>query len=108
VGWQKDAFWGRDALTEEKAAGPARRLRGLKALDRGIPRDGMPVLAEDGRQVGITTSGTFSPTMKVGIALALVDTSAGVKLGDEVSVDVRGRGLRCEVVKPPFVELHTR
>jgi aminomethyltransferase len=37
-----------------------------------------------------------------------VDASAGVKLGDEVSVDVRGRGLRCEVVKPPFVELHTR
>jgi aminomethyltransferase len=108
VGWQKDAFWGRAALVEEKATGPTRRLRGLKALDRGIPRDGMPVLAGDGRQVGITTSGTFSPTLKVGIALALVDTSAGVKLGDEVSVDVRGRGLRCEVVKPPFVELHTR
>jgi aminomethyltransferase len=108
VGWQKDTFWGRDALVAEKAAGPARRLRGLKALDRGIPRDGMPVLAADGRQVGITTSGTFSPTLKIGIALALVDSSAGVKLGDEVSVDVRGRGLRCEVVKPPFVELHTR
>jgi aminomethyltransferase len=66
------------------------------------------VLAGDGRQVGVTTSGTFSPTLKVGIALALVDTAAGVQLGDEVSVDVRGRGLRCQVVKPPFVELHTR
>src|ERR1700730_2642732 len=46
-GWQEDACWGRDALTDERAAGPARRLRGLKALDRGIPRGGMPVLAGD-------------------------------------------------------------
>ncbi len=108
VGWAKEAFWGRAALTEEKAAGPARRLRGLRATDRGIPRDGMPVLDGAGQQVGVTTSGTFAPTLKAGIALALLDTSAKIKLGAEVSVDVRGRGLRCEVVKPPFVELHTR
>ncbi|HEY0808406.1 MAG TPA: glycine cleavage system aminomethyltransferase GcvT [Pseudonocardiaceae bacterium] len=108
VGWQKEAFWGREALTGEKAAGPARRLRGLRALDRGIPRDDMPVLDGDGQRIGVTTSGTFSPTLKTGIALALVDTTAGIKLGAEVTVDVRGRGLRCEVVKPPFVELHTR
>jgi aminomethyltransferase len=108
VGWKKDTFWGRDALATERADGPARRLRGLRALDRGVPRDGMPVLDADGRRVGVTTSGTFSPTLKVGIALALMDTSAGVELGSEVHVDVRGRALRCEVVKPPFVELHTR
>lgn len=108
VGWAKERFWGRDALTAEKAAGPARRLRGLRALDRGVPRDGMPVLTADGQRVGVTTSGTFAPTIKAGIALALIDTAAKVKLGDEVTVDVRGRGLRCEVVKPPFVELHTR
>jgi aminomethyltransferase len=108
VGWKKDAFWGRDALTAERANGPARRLRGLRALDRGIPRDGMPVLGADGQRIGTTTSGTFSPTLKVGIALALVDTDAGVDVGSEVQVDVRGRALRCEVVKLPFVELHTR
>jgi aminomethyltransferase len=108
IGWRKDAFWGRDALAEERATGPVRRLRGLRALDRGIPRDGMPVLDEAGTPVGVTTSGTFSPSLKTGIALALVDTSSGVKLGDGVHVNVRGRGLRCEVVKPPFVELHTR
>jgi aminomethyltransferase len=58
--------------------------------------------------VGITTSGTFSPTLGAGIALALIDTDAGVTDGDVVSVDVRGRGLDCEVVKPPFVAVKTR
>jgi aminomethyltransferase len=58
--------------------------------------------------VGITTSGTFSPTLNIGIALALIDASAGVADGDVVSVDVRGRPLECEVVKPPFVDVKPR
>jgi aminomethyltransferase len=108
VGWKKDAFSGHDALVAERAEGPKRRLRGLRAIDRGIPRPEMPVLDAEGRQIGETTSGTFSPTLKVGIALALIDSAAGVELGEELVVDVRGRSLRCEVVKPPFVELHTK
>jgi aminomethyltransferase len=52
--------------------------------------------------VGTTTSGTFSPTLRQGIALALLDRS--VAEGDEVSVDVRGRAARFRVVKPPFVQ----
>ncbi|HEV3360081.1 MAG TPA: glycine cleavage system aminomethyltransferase GcvT [Pseudonocardiaceae bacterium] len=108
VGWKKDAFVGHDALVAERAEGPKRRLRGLRAIDRGIPRPGMPVLDADGKQVGETTSGTFSPTLKVGIALALIDTAAGVEPGGELTVDVRGRSLRCAVVKPPFVQTHTR
>jgi aminomethyltransferase len=62
----------------------------------------------DGKQVGTTTSGTFSPTLKTGIALALIDTASGVGLDDQVSVDVRGRALECAVVKPPFVPSHVR
>jgi aminomethyltransferase len=58
--------------------------------------------------VGVTTSGTFSPTLKVGIALALLDTDKDIADGQPVSVDVRGRGLDCEVVKPPFIEAKTR
>ena len=58
--------------------------------------------------VGMTTSGTFSPTLNVGIALALIDADGGVADGDVVSVDVRGRALECEVVKPPFVDVKTR
>lgn len=107
VGWSKDAFWGRDALLAEKQVGPRRMLRGLLALDRGVPRAEMAVLSGS-TPVGITTSGTFSPTRNVGIALALIDASAGVADGDVVSVDVRGRPLQCEVVKPPFVEAKTR
>ena len=106
VGWKKPAFWGRDALVAEKEQGAARQLWGLLALERGIPRDGCDVRTEDGVEIGRTTSGTFSPTLKQGIALALLERGAGE--GDEVVVDVRGRGLRCRVVKPPFVQVQTR
>jgi aminomethyltransferase len=107
VGWSKDEFWGRDALVAERGQ-PARRLRCLRALERGVPRPDMAVLDADGKQIGLTTSGTFSPTLKTGIALALIDTSAGVEVGTEVTLDVRGRKLRCEVVKAPFVQTHVR
>ncbi len=107
VGWSKDAFWGREALVAEKQAGPRRLLRGLRAVGRGVPRAEMTVLA-DARPVGHTTSGTFSPTLGAGIALALIDTGAGVADGSLVSVDVRGRMLDFEVVKPPFIDVKTR
>ena len=107
IGWKKDAFWGRDALLAEKQAGPRRLLRGLRAVGRGVLRPDLAVL--DGSEpVGVTTSGTFSPTLKVGIALALIDAEAGVEDGAVVNVDVRGRAVECEVVKPPFVEVKTR
>ncbi|MGC9667227.1 glycine cleavage system aminomethyltransferase GcvT [Planosporangium sp. 12N6] len=102
VGWSKPAFWGRDALLAEKAAGPRRTLWGLESLDRGIPRPHMTVLSGD-TPVGEITSGTFSPTRRIGIALALLDTAAGLTEGSEVAVDVRGRRSRMKVVKPPFV-----
>ena len=107
VGWSKDAFWGRDALLAEKQVGPRRLLRGLRATGRGVPRADMTVL-RDAAPVGITTSGTFSPTLNAGIALALIDADADIADGDVVSVDVRGRALDCEVVKPPFVDVKTR
>jgi aminomethyltransferase len=108
IGWKKDAFWGRDVLLAEKDAGPARKLWGLLALDRGIPRAGMDVLGDSGERVGEVTSGTFSPTKKVGIGLALIDTAAGVGEGAELTIDVRGRACAVQVVKPPFVESHVR
>ena len=101
VGWKKPAFWGRDVLAAERERGPARVARGLVALGRGVPRDGMAVRAPDGREVGITTSGTFSPTLRQGIALALLDPA--LETGAEVDVDVRGRAVRCRVQPPPFV-----
>ncbi|OHV58071.1 glycine cleavage system aminomethyltransferase GcvT [Pseudofrankia sp. BMG5.36] len=101
VGWGKEAFWGREALLAERAAGATRLLWGLKATDRGIPRPHMHVLDAAGTDVGEVTSGTFSPTLRVGIGLALLDRS--VSEGDEVGVDVRGRRSTMTVVRPPFV-----
>lgn len=114
VGWDKPTFRGRDALVAQRAEGPSRRLRGLLALDRGIPRPHMPVHLPpgdpatplSGDRVGEVTSGTFSPTLKQGIALALIDAS--IPLDAELVVDVRGRAARFRVVKPPFVQPSTR
>jgi aminomethyltransferase len=108
VGWRKPAFWGREALLAEKEAGPARLLWGLRAPGRGIPRPGMAVLDADGARVGEVTSGTFSPSLRTGIALALLDTASGVAEGSELAVDVRGRPQPVEVVRPPFVPSHVR
>jgi aminomethyltransferase len=101
VGWSKDAFWGRDVLLAEKEAGARRLLRGLVATGRGIPRPGMRVLLTPDLAVGAVTSGTFSPSLKKGVGLALV--SSDVSEGAEVSVDVRGRPEVFTVTKPPFV-----
>lgn len=107
IGWKKEAFFGRDALLAEKEAGPRRLLRGLRMVGRGVLRAGLTVLVGD-TPVGVTTSGTFSPTLQAGIALALIDTDTDVRDGQEVTVDVRGRAATCEVVRPPFVAVKTR
>ncbi len=105
VGWDKPEFFGRDVLVAEKEAGPARRLYGLRATGRGVPRADCTVHLEAGGEViGVCTSGTFSPTLKQGVALAFINTDSGVKKGATVVVDVRGRALECEVVLPPFVQ----
>ncbi|KXP00489.1 Aminomethyltransferase (plasmid) [Tsukamurella tyrosinosolvens] len=108
VGWKKPEFVGRDALVAEKEAGPARRLWGLRATGKGVLRADLTVLSADGAPIGTTTSGTFSPSLKAGIALALIDSAAGVEKGTPVSVDVRGRAIECEVTLPPFVEANTK
>ena len=105
VGWDKPAFWGRDVLVAERESGPRRRLRGILATGRGIPRPGMDVLVH-GAAAGTVTSGTFSPTLKKGIGLALLPLD--VADGATVTVDVRGRAEPFEVVKPPFVQPSTK
>jgi len=107
VGWSKPAFWGREALLKEKADGPRRVLRGLELTGRGVPRGHMRVYA-GGNAVGGTTSGTFSPTKKIGIALALIDTAAGLNDGDTVEIDIRGRRTEAVLTKPPFVQTSVR
>jgi len=104
LGWvtrlQKDAFVGRDALVAQKEAGVPRRLVGLEVSDRGIPRQGYPVLYE-GAEVGHVTSGTRSPSTGKSIGLAYVPTHLS-EVGTALSVDCRGRQKPAVVVKPPF------
>ena len=106
VGWKKDSFIGSEVLLSQKNGSVERKSVAIKSLDRGIPRAGMSVKNSHGEVVGEVTSGTFSPTLKHGIALALL--SKDVAVGDELIVDVRGRDSLCEVVKLPFVTSHVR
>ena len=106
VNLEKSNFLGKDALLKEKANGIKRRLVGIKAVERAIPRSHMRVLDVDKKDIGEITSGTFSPTLKSGIALALVDSK--IEINDKVFVDVRGNSLEFVVTKPPFVESKVR
>ena len=106
VGWDKETFWGKEALVAQRVAKSAPLLRGLSVTGRGIPRSGCVVRDGEGSEVGHVTSGTFSPTLKQGIALALLDRS--VAEGDEVVIDVRGREVAATVTKPPFVQVQVR
>ncbi len=102
IGWKKDAFWGKAALEVERERGPAMTLRGLVASGRGIARPHMQVQDSNSQPIGEITSGTFSPTLKKSVALALISTEVGE--GAEVTVDVRGRSEVFVVTKPPFVQ----
>jgi aminomethyltransferase len=101
VGMKKPTFWGKAICEKEKEGGPHRVLRALKSLDRGIPRAGMKVLSQDNSDIGEVTSGTFSPTLRVGIALALIKPTHGI--GEKVRIDIRGRVSEAEIVKVPLV-----
>lgn len=104
IAWDKE-FVGKAALVAQRDNPLIPRLRALRSLDRGIPRAGMKVL-RDGQEIGECTSGTFSPSLKVGIGLALLPRE--IKKGDVVTVDVRGRHSEMEVVALPFMPSRVR
>ena len=106
IGWKKDSFRGSEVLQSQREAGTVRTLKALKSNDRGIPRAGMSVKGADGKEIGVVTSGTFSPSLKVGIALALLDPEYAV--GDAVIIDVRGRESSATINSLPFVPSHVR
>jgi aminomethyltransferase len=110
AGWavalNKGDFLGSSSLISEKTKGVSRILRGLLVLDKAIPRAEMIVRNISNEVCGVITSGTFSPTLKQGVALALLDPK--IAIGDLVEIDVRGRTSSARVVKPPFVPSHVR
>ena len=103
VSWDKGDFRGRDALAAEREAGVRRRLVGLAVDGRRPPRAEQAVLA-DGAEVGIVTSGNFSPELGHGIALAFLPPS--FEVGDVVDIDARGTAMPATVVATPFVAKH--
>ncbi|MFO7766163.1 MAG: glycine cleavage system aminomethyltransferase GcvT [Pelovirga sp.] len=106
LGWitklDKGDFVGRSALLKARQLGIPRRLIGLRLTVPGVPRQGYPVLG-NGNKVGFVTSGTSSPTLKQGIALALVDKQTAT---DDQSwqIEIRGIAKDAEKVSLPFVQ----
>ena len=106
VGWAKEEFRGRNILLKQKESGSKLKLKAIIATDRGIPRKDMQVKDSSGQVLGIVTSGTFSPALKKGIGLALIDSN--VKKDDQVVIDIRGNDSTFKVVSLPFVPSKVR
>jgi aminomethyltransferase len=107
LGWvtklDKGDFVGSDALKSVKADGPSRKLISFVMEDRGIPRNGYPLLDGNGTRVGIVTSGSQSPILSCGIGMGYVENREELTSpGSNVLVEVRGRTLKAQVKKPPL------
>jgi aminomethyltransferase len=98
----KPDFIGRDSLQAVKdAGGPKRKIVGLEMVDRGIGRDGYPVLSLEGAEIGVITSGSPAPFLKTNIAMALVPAEVAAS-GADVLVQVRANQVRAKQVAIPF------
>ena len=101
IAWEPASrdFIGRAALTAEKAAGVTHKLVGLVLRERGVLRAEQIISASDSDVKGVITSGTFSPTLGYSIALARVPVS----FNDSCEVEIRGKQVPVDIVKPNFV-----
>ncbi|PLX84160.1 MAG: glycine cleavage system protein T [Desulfuromonas sp.] len=106
LGWitrlDKPSFIGREALLRMKQEGLPRQLVGFVLTEPGVPRAGYPVMA-GGKEVGVVTSGTMSPILRVGVGLALVQAGYGAE-GTSLQIGIRSRRVAARVTKTPFVE----
>jgi aminomethyltransferase len=98
---EKGDFIGRAALERAKAAGLSRTLVGLEMIDRGIARDEYSCCDQNGRKVGVVTSGSPSPTLGKNIALAYLPPALS-EVGTILQVEIRGQKYRAQVVATPF------
>jgi aminomethyltransferase len=98
---EKADFVGRAVLEKAKASGLKRTLVGLEMVERGIARDGYKVWDDSGGEIGYVTSGSPAPFLKKNIALASVPPEFAA-VGSTVKVEIRGQGVRAQVVPLPF------
>ena len=99
---EKGDFIGKAALMRQKAEGIKRKRVGIRMLESGIPREDFEVF-KDGARIGSVTSGTFSPLLEYGIAVAYVKSEHG-NAGEGVEVKIRDRMVDGEIVKFPFYD----
>jgi len=97
---KEENFIGKEALKKQKDEGIPRSIVGIEMIDRGIPRHGYKVFVGD-EEIGLITSGTQSPTLKKNIGLALIKSDYK-ELGNELTVEIRGKRLKAVVVSTPF------
>jgi aminomethyltransferase len=105
LGWfckEATGFIGCEAVARARAEGPIERLAPFKIEGAGIPRQGNPVLAGD-EEVGIVTSGSFSPSLEIGIGLAYVRGALAAP-GTEIEIDVRGKRRSARVASKPLYQ----
>lgn len=100
VKFTKNDFIGKDALANQKADGLKRKTAGFEMVERGIPRSHYDVYA-DGKKIGYVTTGSFSPTLKKNIGLALIDAEYA-KEGTEIEISIRNKSIKAKVIKKPF------
>lgn len=106
LGWitkfvENKPFINRAALERQKKEGVSRKLVAFEMIDRAVPRNGYELTDEAGTPIGVVTSGTMSPTRKVGVGLGYVKTECA-QIGATIFLNVRGRSQKAVVVKPPF------
>jgi aminomethyltransferase len=95
-------FTNSEALKKQKDSGVTRKLVGFKMIDKGIPRHDYVLKNAAGESIGKVTSGTLSPVLGIGIGMGYVSVDYAHP-GTEIFVDVRGKALKAEVSKVPFV-----
>jgi aminomethyltransferase len=107
LGWitkfTKD-FTDSEFLAKQKEAGVTRKLVAFEMIDRGIPRHDYPILDAAGTVIGKVTSGTMSPSLKLGIGLGYVTVDHS-KLESEIFIEIREKGVKAKVVKLPFYKV---
>jgi aminomethyltransferase len=106
IGWivkpKTEPFLGYQKVIKQKQEGAAIGLTGIKLLEPGVPRENHPVYSREGKKIGEITSGTYSPTLKIGIALAILQTDE-ILDGQEVFVEIRQEKKKAQIHTSPFV-----
>jgi glycine cleavage system T protein (aminomethyltransferase) len=103
LGWcckEATGFVGSEAIARARAEGTAETLVAFKIEDKGIPREGNPVVLND-TEVGVVTSGTFSPSLEIGAGMAYVNADLA-EVGTELEIDVRGKRRPARIASKPL------